>query len=87
MYANDTSQRDDTCGGSRNDRPLPFFRCRASALAQHLRGQLEEGHLRQIDLPLAVRAIASILLGLLVIQLLVTIAVTGSMQESEDDDA
>ena|SRR6266581_3536486 len=34
--AADTSQRVDTCGGSRNDRPVPFVRRRACALAQHL---------------------------------------------------
>jgi len=33
---NDTSQRDDTNGGSRNDRSLPFVRRSAYALAHHL---------------------------------------------------
>src|SRR5260370_32947303 len=32
--------------------------------------QREEGHLRQIDLPLAIRAVAGMIVGLLVLQLL-----------------
>jgi AcrR family transcriptional regulator len=46
--------------------------------------QREEGHLRQIDLPLAVRAIGGMLLGLLVIQLLGDEVIATRWQELPD---